>query len=115
MKTRQLNPRFKEIYYAKMGRRYFYRTIGKFQLEILEPPYENWLPAPPLYLDNHQTIQEWFADREWEPFDFESFKQKFKNCPFFLDNEQRKEHLKQKKIRDYKIRKERIMKGGYRE
>lgn len=117
MKHRVLNPRFGQIYFAKVGRKYFYRTTGNSIVEILEEPFETWVNANHQFYQDHQknNMPADLTQKNWEKFSFEQFKTKFNKVPIFLDEEQKLKYLKDKKIKNYLIRKQRIMNGGYRD
>lgn len=111
MKHRDLKPRFAEVYFSKIGRNFFYRIIGKKNTEILESPHINWEIS--VFPKDISDISAYLVKQGWQKHTFEQFQDKFKNLPFFLDNEQKREYLKQLKIKRYLINKQKIMNGGY--
>ena len=113
MKQRSFKPRFTEWYFARLGRKYFYRTIGQHRLEFIEEPYESWGNSSPLLTlgkSNIDTLEE----NGWQKYSLEAFKQKFHKLPIYLDNEQKVRQTREKKIKDYLIQKQRIMNGSRR-
>ena len=108
MQHRILKPRFVEYFFARKGYRYFYRTIGKKQIQMLSEPFLKWRVAEAFGENKAVSL----VNLGWTQYTLEQFKEKFQNIPFFLDDEQKKQYIKDKKIKSYLIKKQKIMNSG---
>ena len=75
---------------------------------MLSEPFLKWRVAEGF--GENKTVS--LVNLGWTQYTLEQFKEKFQNVPFFLDDEQKKQYIKDKKIKSYLIKKQKIMNGG---